>query len=432
MEKKVKQKYLLIICCGIILLSLCATCGIVWAKLAFTAGATNQSIPPASLSATVYVGASANSNTEQTSSSFSVANNNSIYILPATCGSRCVMRARTTKTNYTFASTWTLQDNDWYYYNSVIQPGATTKILFATNSSGSTISGNNIYVELMQENGVDTDMGFVADWASLTVNTIVQYNDANTIQVYSNLTSSFDVSSTGEYFGAYVLNGSNQIYQLTTLSTGSTTTLNTTSGNAIYAPVTTSDNLVYSGNVYKAGAGQLSNSQNIKLYNNITSSIVFLVGFSPLLYDSSKNLISAGIANLTLSSTRATLTTVPNTYAMIVRPGQCESILSSNAVSVTLSEINSSVAYVRLVMSVTAIDVDSFQSIVDVALDKSESNRTAAEKRFIDAYNALGGGAPVPSTFYVSAFLYWLKKLDETNLTYYDLYTIVSPVNVSN
>ncbi len=427
MEKKVnKHNNLLTICCAIMLLSLCFSCGIIWAKLAFTASSeVDQSVPPASFSAAVYVGTSASSNTLQ-SSTFAVANNSSIYLLPTTCGANCVMRARTVNTSFTYASTWTLQDNGWYYYNSIIPPTANSKILFATNSTGASISGNHIYVELLQVEGVAEDKGFVADWASLSDEVIVQDNDSNTIQVYSNLTSTFDTDSTGIYFGAYVVNGSNQIYQLGTLASDSTATLNTTSGTAIYAPVTSSNNTLYTGILNKPGTGQLSATHNIKLYNNVTSSMVFLVGFSALLYDSSKNLVGSGIANLTLNSTQGSLTSVPNTYAMVVGPGQCESVLSSNTISVTLSEANSSVAYVRLIMSVTAMDVDSFQYAADDALAKPANQRTSTEARFADAYvNALGNS-------YVSGFVYWLKKLDETNLTYYDLYTNVNSVNEGN
>ena len=420
-EKRLKHNSLLIVCCIVTLVAFCATCGIAWATLAFNATSANQSIPPASLSADIYVGTSATSNTLQ-SASFSVSNGNSIYFLPTTCGASCVMRARSVKTNYTFASTWTLQDNDWYYYNSVIAPNPTTKILFATNSTGSAISGNHVYVEVIQTNGVAENKGFISAWKSLNEDPIVGDNDANTIQVYSNLTSSFDINATGLYFGAYAINSSNQITQLAELSSSNTSTLNTSSTTTIYAPVTSSDNQNYSGTLKLGATYNLSSTYPLRLYNNITSSMIFLVGFNVLLYDSSKNKLNETTSSVTLTSTQTEMPNVANTYVMKVRPGRCESVLTGNTISFTTTELNNSVAYARLIMSVTAIDVDSFQSSVDTALDKTESNRTDAEKRFISVYNALGGS-------YVSAYMYWLKQLDSTNLTYYNLYTDIASVN---
>ena len=144
-----------------------------------------------------------------------------------------------------------------------------------------------------------------------------------------------------------------------------------------------------------------------------------------LLYDSSKNRLNEATSSLTLTSTQAVLPNVANTYVLKVGPGKCETVLTGNTISFNTTELTSSVAYARLIMSVTAIDVDSFQSSVDVALDKTESDRTDVEKRFVAAYNALGGS-------YVSAYMYWLKQLESTNLTYYNLYTEIASVNVNN
>ncbi len=354
-----------------VLAVVCLTASVVLAAFSVPSTIITSTVNVAKISAQVWSDATAT--TEITSANIDSAS--TLYISATKEGVAidipCVMRVSPTF-NVTGVDTnkWIQQANGWYYYVGIVGGGyagdygtkSNDAIQFGTKSA---TTGGHISVELMQFS-TSTTGGFIKEWSPLAGKSAeqVQLSSSTTID---GLNLHPKGTSVNTYFSVF----SGNTVKMPLSQTDTPTTSNSLMTDTLTA-TGSGTNYSYSGTV---NLNYLSNG-NMKIYNNVCLPMIFLVDFT---YEALNVGNGATISNLTVSVNRqanwgivgdntsapalTTLNSGKNSwiYSKAVMPGQYVDIISPS-INVSFSADKATSLNVRLVTTITVIDVDTFIS----------------------------------------------------------------------
>ncbi len=412
-----------------IFVAVCLTAGIVYAAFAVPTTSTVTGVPTARLYSELWGGES------ESSPLTSITAGETVYVSTTGNGGQnvtspyCVMRVAVSPTIpanspadiddlFTFndASAWTLQDNGWYYYNSLVGNGSTDRIFVGT----ATVACHMV-VELMQF--ASQSDGFAELWSPLAG------RNADTNISNSTTTNGVTINSSnwmGD--GRFVPFNANNV-QFTTHNVGNTVNID----EVLVSNVITST--IGEGTSTQTSIRSLNTTAGtdyMKIYNNSIVPVAFLMQITPYIIsvtqsgdDYQSNLTSQSISISALSfnfgsgSSNLTFGTYQNgsLYMIsnqIVQPGEFINTLPDSVTFTPATAINGSAStmyalYMRI--TINLIDIDT----LEYTMNMFGSNPDAVDDYGFTGYYPIWTANTSLATSLKSKYYTWLDRL-ETSL----------------